>query len=60
MVQHGTPADWEVREFRNETKAKVWLAKLRDVGYTVSTGAEWHYGYTYTITVTTRETIAAE
>ena len=54
---HGTPPDWWQRSFSTEADARQWekdmLARLGHTGG--RGGAGWHYGYTYTITNTTRE-----
>ena len=55
--QHGNPSDWWQRVFRTENEARAWeKAMLNRVGYTGGTGgAGWRYGYTYTITSSTRQ-----
>jgi hypothetical protein len=54
---HGNPVDWWQCEFATESKARGWeKAMLAKPGYTGGTGGSgWRYGYTYTITATTRE-----
>ena len=55
--QHGNPSDWWQRTFQTEKEARDWEKDmLNRVGYKGGTGgAGWKYGYTYTITVSTRE-----
>jgi len=54
---HGNPSDWAVRSFSTEREARNWeKAMLANAGYQGGPGgAGWRYGYTYTITVSTRE-----
>ncbi len=55
--QHGNPADWQQRLFSRESEARTWeKTMLVQPGYTGGSGGEgWKYGYTYTITGSTRE-----
>lgn len=54
---HGDPSDWWQRRFSSEKEAREWekemLAKPEYTGN--PGGAGWRYGYTYTITNTTRQ-----
>ena len=56
---HGNPADWWQRSFSTETEARKWEKEmLAKPGYRGGTGGKgWRYGYTYTITSTTREDV---
>ena len=56
---HGNPSDWEQRSFSTEAEARRWEKEmLARPGYTGGTGGGgWRYGYTYTITNYTRETV---
>lgn len=55
--QHGNPTDWWQRSFSTEKEARDWeKSMLSQPGYKGNPGgAGWRYGYTYTITSTTRE-----
>lgn len=55
--QHGNPSDWWVRSFTSEKEARDWEKEMISrTGYTGGPGgAGWRYGYTYTITNSTRE-----
>jgi len=54
---HGNPADWWQRSFSTEAEARQWeknlLAHSGHSGGCGGTG--WRYGYTYTITDSTRQ-----
>jgi len=54
---HKDPADWWQRSFVTESEARAWEEDmLAKPGYTGDTGGKgWQYGYTYTITSSTRE-----
>jgi len=54
---HGNPSDWWQRTFTTEREARQWEKDmLAKSGYKGGTGgAGWKYGYTYTITSSTRE-----
>jgi len=54
---HGNPYDWWQRSFSTEKEARQWEKEmLAKPGYRGGTGGEgWQYGYTYTITSSTRE-----
>jgi len=54
---HGNPSDWWSRSFASEKEARQWeKATLAQPGYKGGPGgAGWRYGYTYTITSSTRE-----
>jgi len=56
-AEHGKPPDWWQRRFLTEAEARQWeqdlIAKPGHKGR--PGGAGWTYGYTYTITSTTRE-----
>lgn len=56
-VEHGNPSDWWQRSFSTENEARQWEKDtLAKPGYRGGTGGEgWRYGYTYTITSSTRE-----
>ena len=55
--EHGNPTDWkEYGPFQSEQAARNWEKSAIASGYTGGPGgAGWRYGYTYTITSTTRE-----
>jgi hypothetical protein len=54
--EHGNPADWKQLTFDSEAAARLWEETLLNGGYRGGTGgAGWRYGYTYTITPTTRQ-----
>jgi len=55
--EHGNPVDWRQRTFSTEKEARDWEEDmLTKPGYAGDTGgAGWQYGYTYTITSSTRE-----
>lgn len=54
---HGNPYDWSQRSFSSENEARAWeKSMLAQPGYKGGPGGEgWKYGYTYTITSSTRE-----
>lgn len=56
-VAHGNPSDWWQPQFTNEQAARQWEKNmLAKPGYKGGEGGEgWRYGYTYTITSSTRE-----
>ena len=56
-AQHGNPRDWWQRTFDTEGQARDWEKEiLAKTGYNGAPGGEgWRYGYTYTITSTTKE-----
>lgn len=56
-AEHGDPPDWSQRSFSTEREARSWeKGMLSNAGYQGGPGgAGWRYGYTYTITVSTRE-----
>ena len=56
-IAHGSPSDWWQRSFSTEREARQWEKEmLAKVGYKGGPGGEgWRYGYTYTITSSTRE-----
>ncbi len=55
--EHGNPSDWSQRSFSSESEARAWeKSMLAQPGYKGGPGGEgWRYGYTYTITSSTRE-----
>ena len=55
--EHGNPSDWWTRTFSTETGAREWEKKmLEKPGYKGGPGGDgWKYGYTYTISSTTKE-----
>ena len=55
--QHGSPTDWKTYgPFQNEPQARVWEKNALTKGFRGGPGGEgWRYGYTYTITSSTRE-----
>lgn len=55
--EHGNPSDWWQRSFASEAEARRWEKEmLAKPGYRDGTGGKgWQYGYTYTITGSTRE-----
>ena len=54
---HGNPSDWSQKSFSSENEARAWeKSMLAQPGYKGGPGGEgWRYGYTYTITSSTRE-----
>ena len=54
---HGSPSDWWQRPFSSEREARIWeKAMIAKTGFTGGSGGEgWRYGYTYTITSSTRQ-----
>jgi hypothetical protein len=53
---HGKPVDWNDHEFDSEEDARAWEKTMSTCGYQVGTGGEgWKYGYTFTITKSTRQ-----
>ncbi len=54
---HGNPSDWSQRSFTSEKEARDWEKQmLSQPGYKGGIGGEgWKYGYTYTITSSTKE-----
>lgn len=56
-LDHGNSFDWRVvREFTTEDEARKWEKGLLLLGYQGGTGGkDWKYGYTYTITLWTRQ-----
>ena len=54
---HGDPSDWWQKWFSTEKEARDWEKDmLSKSGYKGGTGGEgWRYGYTYTITSSTKE-----
>ena len=53
---HGNPPDWWQRGFTSEREARQWEKDKLANGYKGGVGGEgWHWGYTYTITLSTRE-----
>ena len=53
---HGNPSDWSQRTFTSEKEARAWEKSMLAQGYKGGPGgAGWRYGYTYTITNSTRE-----
>jgi hypothetical protein len=55
--EHGNPPDWWQRSFNTEKEARDWEKDmLSKSGYKGNPGgAGWRYGYTYTITATTKQ-----
>ena len=55
--EHGNPSDWWQRRFNTEKEARDWESEmLAKPGYKGGPGGKgWRYGYTYTITSTTKE-----
>jgi hypothetical protein len=55
--QHGNPKDWYQRKFSSEEEARKWEKEmLAKSGYTGGKGGRgWKYGYTYTITWSTKQ-----
>jgi len=55
--EHGNPSDWSQRSFSYESEARAWeKSMLAQPGYKGGPGGEgWKYGYTYTITSSTKE-----
>ncbi len=55
--EHGNPSDWQHEQtFSTEDAAQKWESDMRDAGYRANPGGTgWRYGYTYTITPSTKE-----
>ena len=55
--EHGNPVDWQQKSFSSESEARAWEKEMLALpGYRGGSGGEgWKYGYTYTITSSTRE-----
>ena len=54
--EHGNPIDWNQRRFESEDEARMWEKTILASGYQGGTGGVgWKYGYTYTITPTTKQ-----
>jgi len=55
--EHGNPSDWWQRIFVTEREARTWEKEmLEKPGYIGGPGGNgWKYGYTYTITSSTKE-----
>ena len=55
--EHGNPSDWWQRGFNTEKEARDWEREMRaKPGHKGGLGGKgWRYGYTYTITSTTKE-----
>lgn len=56
-IEHGSPPDWWQRQFASEKEARQWEKDtLAQDGYRGGPGgAGWRYGYTYTITGSTKQ-----
>ena len=56
-LSHGSPPDWWQRKIETEKEAREWEKEaLERPGHTGAPGGKgWKYGYTYTITPTTRQ-----
>ncbi|MFH1653524.1 MAG: hypothetical protein ABIE74_05665 [Pseudomonadota bacterium] len=56
-IQHGNPSDWKVYgPFSSEIAARIWEKDAISKGYQGGPGGEgWKWGYTYTITGSTRQ-----
>ncbi len=55
---HGNPSTWKiVKTFTSEKVARIWeKAQAARMGYTGGGGGEgWKNGYTYTITISTKQ-----
>jgi hypothetical protein len=53
---HGNPSDWWQRSFSTEKEARQWEKDMLAKGYKGDTGGKgWKYGYTYSVTSSTRE-----
>jgi hypothetical protein len=54
-IDHGKPFDWNQHEFDSEEEARAWEKIMVASGYQGSHGVDgWKYGYTYTITESTK------
>ena len=54
--EHGNPSDWSQRSFTKESEARDWERRMLAAGYKGGPGGDgWKYGYTYTITSSTKE-----
>jgi hypothetical protein len=56
-TEHGNPPDFKVvKTFTQEKDARKWEKEMLDKGYQGGTGGGgWKYGYTYTITRSTKQ-----
>jgi hypothetical protein len=56
-IEHSSPSDWWQRKFDTENQARQWEKEmLEKPGYTGGPGGSgWKYGYTYTITNSTKQ-----
>jgi hypothetical protein len=53
---HGNPIDWNEHQFENEEEARAWEKIMLASGYNGGTARDgWRYGYTFTITRTTKQ-----
>ncbi len=53
---HGNPSDWWQRPLSTEKEARQWEKDMLAKGYKGDTGGKgWKYGYTYSVTSSTRE-----
>jgi hypothetical protein len=53
---HGNPVDWNQHPFDSEKEARDWEKIMLENGYQGGTaGKGWKYGYTYTITKSTKQ-----
>jgi hypothetical protein len=54
--EHGYPADWSVVTFQSEAQARAWEQQRLAAGYEGGPGGGgWRFGYTFTITRSTRQ-----
>ena len=55
--EHGNPPDWWMKSFLAEEEARAWeKGMLLIQGYKGGPGGKgWKYGYTYTITSSTKQ-----
>jgi hypothetical protein len=53
---HGNPIDWNQHQFEDEEEARLWEKTMLACGYQGGTAVDgWKYGYTYTITHSTKQ-----
>ena len=55
--EHGNPSDWKhYGPFQNENQARNWEKDALAKGFQGGAGGKgWQYGYTYTITPSTKQ-----
>ena len=55
--EHGNPVDWKIeKEFGTVLQSRIWEQQMHHAGYEGGrSGPEWGWGYTYTITKSTKQ-----